>query len=392
MVTGAYFPELSGGGLQCKALIDALRTDVRFAVLTTSTDAALPALDTIDGTPVRRVYIRVSSRWSKMKAAWAMARSFLSLAAATDVVHCHGFSQKSILVVALAKMLGKPVVLTLHTAGQDEPGSVQRQGRLAAWAYARVDLYITLSEPMTASLVEAGVPAARLWRGSNGLDMKRFRPAEPDEQDRLRRELGLPQHQVLILFVGIFSADKGPHVLFDAWRRVASAAGSHSSLVYVGATKSRYYEVDETLASGIREVAAREGLAERVLFVGETRTIDKYFRAVDVFVFPTRRESFGMALVEAMASGLPCVASRLPGVTDDIVADGETGLLVEPHDVNALGLALTRVLTDRTRAAALGRAARLAVERRFAIEQTARRTLDAYRHLLAAPTPAVVTR
>ena len=392
MVTGAYFPELSGGGLQCKALIDALRTDVRFAVLTTSTDASLPADDTIDGTPVRRVYIRVSSRWSKVKAAWAMAGSFLRLAAAADVVHLHGFSQKSILVVALAKMLGKRVALTLHTAGQDEPRSVQRQGWLASWAYARVDLYITISEPMATSLVEAGVPAARLWRGSNGLDMKRFRPAGTDEQDRLRRELGLPLHQVLILFVGLFSADKGPHVLFEAWRRVAPAAGAHSSLVYVGATKSRYYEVDETLASGIREVAVREGLAERVLFVGETRTIDKYFRAVDVFVFPTRRESFGMALVEAMASGLPCVASRLPGVTDDIVADGETGLLVEPHDVDALGLALTRVLTDRALAAALGRAARLAVERRFAIEQTARRTLDAYRYLVETPTPAVVPR
>ena len=70
MVTGAYFPELSGGGLQCKAIIDALRVDVRFAVLTTSTDAALPANDTVDGTPVRRVYIDVSSLWSRVMAAY----------------------------------------------------------------------------------------------------------------------------------------------------------------------------------------------------------------------------------------------------------------------------------------------------------------------------------
>jgi mannosyltransferase len=304
-------------------------------------------------------------------------------------VHLHGFSQKSILVVLLAKLSGKRIVLTLHTAGQDEPDSVRRQGRLAAWAYARADLYIAISAPLAASLVQAGVPPSRLWRGSNGLDLRRFRPADAGEQSGLRLALGLPQNGVLILFVGIFSADKGPHVLFDAWRRVAAGPGAASWLVYVGTTKSRYYEVDETLASDIRDIAEREGLAGRVVFVGETHAIEQYYRAADVFVFPTRREAFGMALVEAMASGLPCIASRLPGVTDDIVADGETGLLVEPHDVNALAAALARVLTDRAFAGRLGRAARQAVDPRFAIERTARLTLDAYRRVLNTPTTAV---
>ena len=392
MVTGAYFPELSGGGLQCKAMIDTLRTEVSFAVLTTCTDASLPVADTIDGTPVHRVYVDVSSRWSKVRAAWAMARSFLSLTSGCDLVHLHGFSHKSILVVLLAKVFGKRVVLTLHTAGQDEPASVRRQGRLASWAYGRADLYITISAPLAVSLVQAGVPQSRLWRGSNGLDLRRFRPAEAGEQASLRRALGLREDGILILFVGIFSADKGPHVLFDAWRRVAAGPGAGSSLVYVGATKSRYYEVDEALASGIRQTAEREGLAGRIVFVEETRTIEQYYRAADVFVFPTRREAFGMALVEAMASGLPCIASRLPGVTDDIVTDGESGLLVEPHDANALAAALARVLTDRACASRLGRAGRLAVDPRFAIERTARLTLDAYRRVLNMPTMAATPR
>ena len=153
--------------------------DVRFAVLTTSTDASLPAEDTIDGTPgASRLRACVEP---VVEGEGGLGDGAVVPAASrppTDVVHLHGFSQKSILVVALAKMLGKRVVLTLHTAGQDEPGSVQRQGRLASWAYARADLYITISEPMAASLVGAGVPASRLWRGSNGLDMRRFRPAE----------------------------------------------------------------------------------------------------------------------------------------------------------------------------------------------------------------------
>ena len=382
MVTGAYFPELSGGGLQCKALVDALRGEMRFTVLTTCTEPSLPKDDVIDGTPVRRIHVRVSSRMSKATAAWTMARAFVSLASSIDLVHLHGFSQKSILLVVLAKLFGKPIALTLHTAGQDEPDNVKRLGWLAEWAYARVDLYLTLTTPVTSDLSRHGVPEGRVCRVSNGLDVQRFRPAAAGEQQSLRRALGLPVDGVLILFVGFFSADKGPHVLFDAWRRLANGPGAGSSLVYVGATKSRYYEVDATLASGISDLAAREGMAGRIVFAGETRTIEQYYRAADIFVFPTCREAFGMALVEAMASGLPCIASRLSGVTDDIVSDGETGLLVEPHDVDALTSALARVLTDAGLAGRLARAARQAVDPRFAIERTARLTLDAYRRLL----------
>jgi glycosyltransferase involved in cell wall biosynthesis len=387
MVTGAYFPELSGGGLQCRAIVDALRAEVRSAVLTTSTDRSLPVVDQVNGTPVYRVFIDVSNHWSKLKAAGAMARAFLTLAPSTDVVHLHGFSQKSILLVLLAKLFGKRIVLTLHTAGQDEP---EVQSGPASWAYACVDMYLAVNAPLADSLRSYGVPPERIVRVSNGLDTTRFRPAAPGEQEQLRRTLDLPVDGVLILFVGFFSADKGPQVLFDAWRRIATGAGLGSVLVYVGATQSQYYEVDATIAPGIRNIAQREGLAERIVFAGETPAIEQYYRAADLFVFPTRREAFGMVLVEAMASGLPCIASRIPGVTDDIVDDDETGVLVEPHDVSALSAALSRVLTDRAFASRLGQAAREDVAARFAIERTARLTLDAYRQLLQ--TPAAVTR
>jgi glycosyltransferase involved in cell wall biosynthesis len=178
-------------------------------------------------------------------------------------------------------------------------------------------------------------------------------------------------------------------VLFDAWRDVAGDCSS--SLVFVGATASAYFEVDPALAAGIRETAARDGLAGRMMFVEQTRTIEEFYRAADVFVFPSRREAFGMALVEAMATGLPCIASHLPGVTDEIVRDGDTGLLVAPHDVAALTAALRRVLQDGALAARLGAAARRDVVARFSIDRTARLTLDAYLRLLEAHPPAAAT-
>ncbi len=392
VVTGAYFPELSGGGLQAKAIVDTLRDDIRFTVLTTCTDAALPIEDRVEGTPVHRVFVDAASARSKMAAAWAMARAFLARASSIDIVHLHGFSQKTVLLVCLARLARQRIVLTLHTAGQDEPDAVARHGRLAAWAYAQADRYLAVSEPLAESLRRHGVAAERIVRVSNGLDLRRFRPAAEGERDALRRSLGLPLDAVLILFAGFFSRDKGPHILFEAWRRIAGGAAAGSSLVFVGATESRYYEVDAALAAGIRDTAAAEGLAGRIVFAGETRTIEDYFRAADLFVFPTRREAFGMTLVEAMASGLPCIAARIPGVTDAIVSDGESGLLFEPDDVEGLSGALARVLGDRVLASRLGRAARAAVEPRFAIERTALLTRDVYLQVLAGTGAAAVPR
>jgi glycosyltransferase involved in cell wall biosynthesis len=380
MVTGAYYPELSGGGLQCKAIIEALRHEIDFAVLTTCTDASLPPHDPVDGIPVERVHVDVDSAWSKVRAALAFTRGFVRLSAPRPVVHLHGFSQKSTLAVLLAKLLGKRLVLTLHTAEQDEPAGVRAHGRLAYWAYMRVDQFIAISSRMADSLAAAGVAPSRVLRGSNGLDLQRFRPAAANERAALRKELGLPIGGPLVLFVGFFSADKGPRVLFDAWRRVADRGAS--CLVYVGATRSRYYEVDPALASAIRDAAHRDGLADRVAFVEETRTIERYYRAADIFVFPSRREAFGMVLVEAMASGLPCIAGRIPGVTDEIVQDGESGLLVEPRDVAGLAEALGRLLGDLELARRLGAAARRAVDPRYAIGQTARGNVDAYRRAI----------
>lgn len=380
MVTGAYYPELSGGGLQCRTIVEALRGAVRFTILTTSTNPSLPSSDQVDGTPVHRIHIDVLRTTSKLRAAIAITRLMVGFRRTIDIVHLHGFSQKSTLIVGLARLMGKRVVVTLHTAEQDEPAGVRAQGRLAYRAYAAADLFVAISARMANALRVAGIPDGRVLRASNGVDVRRFRPAGPGERAELRQRLGLPADTRMILFVGFFSRDKGPHVLFDAWQRVRE--DGRSILVMVGATLGAYHEIDSTLAPALREAAARLGIVSRLVFVEETRAIEEYYRAADLFALPSRREAFGMALVEAMASGLPCVASRLPGVTDAIVRDGETGLLVEPHDVGELAGALQRLLDDEALASRIGAAARLDVERRFTIERTSRPMFDAYCRLV----------
>ncbi len=336
MVTGAYWPELSGGGLQCRTMIGALRERFRFRVFTTCTDSALPSHDTVDGIAVTRVLVDVARPSSKLQAAIRTIGFFVRHQRSFDVVHLHGFSQKSVLLVLLARLFRKKVVITIHTAEQDEPEGVRRLGDLAYRCYASADRFIAISPRLAENYRRAGLPADRLATVPNAVDTDRFTPADAAERRRLRNALDASAADLpWILFVGFFSADKAPDVLADAWLQLHKA-GLRASLVLVGANRSAYHEVDASIAERIRIKATEAGAEHLVRFVGEVADVENYHRAADVFVMPSVREAFGMALIEAMASGTPVIATRIDGVTDVIVDDGKTGILVPPRDADRI--------------------------------------------------------
>ena len=181
-----------------------------------------------------------------------------------------------------------------------------------------------------------------------------------------------------MLFVGFFSRDKRPDLLFRAWRAATRDGERSALLVYVGATGQTYYEIDDSLSRAIRAGAAEIGKTDRVVFVGPAADIEKYFRAADVFVLPSAREAHPVALLEAMACGLPCIASRLPGATDAIIDDGLNGRLCPADDEAAFAQTLGDLLTDRTGARALGARAHESVTARYDIRYTAEQWRAAY--------------
>ena len=381
MVTGAYWPELSGGGLQCRTMIQALRDRFRFRVLTTCTDRRLPSADLVDGVPVTRVYVDVARAHTKVIAAIATVWFFLRHHREFDLVHLHGFSQKSVLLVLLARVWRKRVMITIHTAGQDEPDAIKRLGRMAFWSYASADCFVAISEAMAGNYRRSGLPASRLRVVPNGIDTNRFAPPSDDERRAAKASFAqLPQAVPWVLFVGFFSADKAPDVLFESWRAIQPSAPA-SALLFVGATASRYHEVDASLADSIRAGAAAAGLADRVLCAGEVPDVERAYRAADIFVMPSTREAFGMALLEGMSSGLPCIASRLDGVTDEIVGE-DAGVLTPPRDVPALASALSGLLQGPGRRAELGVRARARVVERYGLEASAIRWADLYAQVL----------
>jgi glycosyltransferase involved in cell wall biosynthesis len=385
MITGAYFPETSGGGLQARAVVRALSHEAEFCVLTTSTNPQLPARAVEQGVPIRRVYVDVTRAASQVTGGVRLALAFVRFAWRIDVVNLHGFSRKAVLFVALSRLLRTRFVLTLQTAVQDEPAAARASGRMADWAYRSADLYLSVSPGITRACLAAGLPPNRLRQVCNAVDIERFKPAPADERRALRAELGLPPNQLLVLFVGVFSQDKRPHLLYEAWTRLPPS-DPPCALVYIGATRPINPDIDAGLADAIRTRARAEERGDGLFFVESSLAIERYFRAADVFVLPSIREGLSIALLEAMACGLPCVASRLPGSTDGVIEHGASGLLFPPDDVDGLADALESVIRHPDVAARLGAAARATVVERYSIQGTAAAWLTAYRDVIAGRT------
>ena len=381
MVTGAYAPETSGASLQCRNLIRALRDRADFTVLTTSTDPALPWNSIVDDTQVRRVTVDPNSHSSKAFAIERMASSFLELASGIDIVHLHGVSQKSMLVVALAKLLGKKIVIKLTSFGHDDPASIRAKGALTWAAYRQADRFIGVTPRFAEGFDATGLEESRFVFIPNGVDLDRFKPSSVGVRAEFQNQLRIPTGDPVILFVGSFSPEKNPDVLFEAWLSLFER-GVRSTLVLVGATQGPYYEIDAGIADRIKSKVAKRGVGESVVFVEAADNIEHYFRAADVFALPTAREGLPNVLLEAMASGVPPVITRLEGVTDWIVTPGVTGELVAVVDSKDFADAIEGLLASPERREAMGAAARAHVAAHFSLGATAQQTLDLYQELL----------
>jgi glycosyltransferase involved in cell wall biosynthesis len=381
MVTGAYFPELSGGGLQARAIVRALAGRARFTVLTTSIDPSLPAHTSEEGVPIYRIYVDGHSAFARAGAMLRFMSALLALRNQVDVVNLHGFSKKAVIVALFCRLFRKPYVLTLQTGGHDEPANARMQGRLAAWAYGAADRYLSVSPGLSDAYRAAALPADRLRQVCNAVDVDRFRPARPGERDAIRGRLGLPLDRYLILFVGFFGRDKRPDWLFDAWTALPTAVRSGSGVVFVGRTDPAHGEVDADLAGSIRTRVAELGVEGSVWFVESTLEIDQYFRACDIYVLPSIREGMPIALLEAMATGLASIATSIAGSTDALLEHRRTGWLVPADNASALTTALQTLICDDEERRRCGRLARELIVSKYAIHATAPLWLAEYRAL-----------
>ena len=166
------------------------------------------------------------------------------------------------------------------------------------------------------------------------------------ERDERRRRLSLPTDRFLIGNVGNFTPKKDHHTLLRALSGTGPIADAHLVLIGLG-----------PLEEELRAEVDRLGLGERVTFLGSRGDVFELLPLMDLFCLSSEFEGFPIALVEAMATGLPCVATTVGGIPE-IIVDGDNGLLVPPKDPAALGRAIGRVMADDVLATSLGKRAK----------------------------------
>jgi glycosyltransferase involved in cell wall biosynthesis len=209
----------------------------------------------------------------------------------------------------------------------------------------------------------------------NAVDTVRYRP--PQDVGQLRRSLGLEGNPQIVTIVGSVSERKGHRDFLDAARQILGRRPLTLFLV-LG---------DDLEGKGAYRLAMEEyarvlGIAERVRFLGFRADTADWIAASDVVVLPSLKEGLPLSLAEAHGCGKPVVATRIDGIPE-IVEDGVSGFLFEPHDVAGMSAAVTRLLEDEPRRIEMGAAGRQRAERIFSQRAHAAKVQEVYERLLA---------
>jgi glycosyltransferase involved in cell wall biosynthesis len=243
----------------------------------------------------------------------------------------------------------------------------------------RVDRVIAVSQAVASDLAAAGVRPDRLICIPSGVAFDRLAQPAPGA---LRRQLGLSAETPLIGMIATLERKKAQDVLIAAMPRLLTALPA-AHLVLIGADHAATSEVPGAYTAELHQLASNLQVDHRVHFLGFQPQAGRLMVDLDVAVLCSRREALGLAAVEALALGVPLVATAVEGLRE-VVTAGATGLLVPPDDPAALAGAIIDLLTDRARARQLAQRGRADVRERYDAGRLALRNLEVYQSLLSS--------
>jgi glycosyltransferase involved in cell wall biosynthesis len=312
--------------------------------------------------PVRPLLKRLVKRHLSLAYAWRLRRSLKR--ENFDLVHAHIYA--SIAAAAIATLgMDVPLVITEHT----EASWQRRRARwVSRWIYSRVERIIAVSTPIRRRLIERDdVHPDLITIVPNAMTST----SEPLADASLPTEL---RERPLVGVVARLQPEKGVEYFLRAAARVAAKfPEAHFVVAGDGPLRHELVALSEDL-----------GLRERVHFLGFRSDASELMESLDVLVVPSLTEGSPLVTLEAMAAGVPVVASAVGGIPDQIRHDRE-GLLVPPGDAAAISDALLTLLRDPARASRLGEAARRRAASRFSHDTMVRRIEDVYRDVLGRP-------
>ena len=368
-VADTYPPGPGGAERHTQRLAETLwRSGRRVRALTTS--AGCPQGDS-GAAPVSR--LPVPSRPPSRDLAFALlvAGALPFLRPRYSVVQWVMTGLQVLVGMPVAARLGMKNVLMLAGCGEAKRLTDSSRGRMLLQVLHRhADRIIVLNPEMESELLGMGFPAARIVTLPCGADPDLFRPAREDERRTLRDRWDMPAKAAVITFTGRFVEEKCLPDLIGAFAVLASR-DPQATLVLVG---------DGPLRKEIASQVEAAGLTPRVRFTGmmPPAQVAEVLRLSDVYALLSRTEGIPCSLVEAVASGLPCVVSEISG-TAMVIQHEVTGLRAPVGDVAQFSAAFESLLGDPARRERMGQAARALFLQRFTVD----RVREGYERLYA---------
>jgi glycosyltransferase involved in cell wall biosynthesis len=368
MVCYQYAPAADGGAeRQAQRLAEALVSRGHAVGVVTTRCAGAPTREQLAGVDVYRIWTVSRKGLVSLTFLPALVLFLLSRGRRFDVWHVHQAYYHYLIARWIARLLGKRCIVKAAASGPFGDLARLRTSKLGGIvlrAIPSADAVVSLNRELSRELQQAGVARARVIR--NGVDLSAFTPASGEERGAARRALGLASDATVVAFVGRLTHAKGVDTLLDAWRRVEAADAPGRCWLFLAG--------DGDEGATYRQRATAE--LRRATFLGRVKDIRPVLRATDILVLPSRSEGLSNAVLEAMAMGVPVLATHIGGL-DEQVVDGVTGVLVAPGDAQALADGLGRLLGDAALQRRLGRQGRATAEQDFAFS----RTVDAYEQL-----------
>lgn len=355
ILTETYHPVTGGGETQARTLARELQRDGHSVCLVTRrSDSTLASTDVIDGVDVRRIRPAGAGQYRKWGMVVTALIELLRLRDRYDVILVCGFRLLGTPALLAGLLYGKSCILKADSQGElsgafFDPGlarfrlrhdrfPVNFAVRLRNVLLRRAARFIAISAVIEREFARGGVTAGQVTRIPNSTDPEVFRPATITEKQALRSRLSLPRDRPIVVFTGRLVTTKGLPSLLRAWPQVL-VAHPDALLLLVGSGGLGLQNCEDEL----RRDVDRRGLDHSVRFTGSVAEVHDYLRASDVFVFPSKREAFGISVIEAMSVAMPIVTTAIDGI-DGIVRPEVDAIVVPPGDDKALARALVRAL------------------------------------------------
>lgn len=375
MVSASFHPAVGGAEKQARELSRALiRRGERVVVLT----RRLPGLnreDSIDGVPVLRLWCLGQGLLNSVSFMASLFFYLMRRAWSYDVIHAHLAGSPALVCALVAKLRGKACLVKVgggRGVGELSGSRGSLSGRAKLWGLRVLAPPIVAVAKEVAGEITAHLGALSVQVVPNGVDTERYRPATDLERAEARSRFGFPAAGIGFVYTGRFSPEKRLLWFLALWAEAARHGPSSSFLAFFG---------EGFEAPLLRREAVRLGVSGRVFIVAPVADVSRAYAAGDVFILPSVSEGLSNALLEAMASGLAALASRVGG-TAEAVAEAESGFLFDPNDEEGAKRQIHKFLARPSLAREMGSAARARALDGYSLTRIAERYDALYRSLM----------